>query len=96
MYLDQKLTQNAAKIILYYHTTKQSLDWSSAFDFRICLGKVLIAFGFNEKLTPSVAQITMQYHVSKEFLRLHFAVDKVLSFSGYDLQNRRMPCKQKY
>ena len=37
----------------------------------------------------------MQYHVSKDFLRLIFAVDQVLSISGYDLENGRMPCEQK-
>ena len=34
--------------------------------------------------------------MSKDFLSLHFAVDQVLSTSGYDLENGRMPCKQKY
>ena len=31
--------------------------------------------------------------MSKDFLHLHFAVDQVLST---DLENGRMPCKQKY
>ena len=34
--------------------------------------------------------------MSKDFLYLHFAVDQVLSVSGYDLGNGRMACKQKY
>ena len=34
--------------------------------------------------------------MSKDFLTLHFAVGQVLSVSGYDLQNERMPCKQKH
>ena len=34
--------------------------------------------------------------MSKDFLRLHFAVDQVLSISGYDLENGRMLCKQKH
>ena len=32
----------------------------------------------------------------KDLLHLHFAVDQVVSISGYDLENRRMLCKQKY
>ena len=35
-------------------------------------------------------------HMSTDFLPLHFAVGQVLSISGYDLENGRMPCKQKY
>ena len=34
--------------------------------------------------------------MSKDFPRLHFAVDQVLSISGYDLENRTMLPKQKY
>ena len=34
-------------------------DWSRTSDFRICFGKTLIAFDFDEKLTQSVAQVTM-------------------------------------
>ena len=34
-------------------------------------------------------------HVSKDFLPLHFAV-QVLSISGFDSENRKMWCKQKY
>ena len=34
--------------------------------------------------------------MSKDFLCFHFAVDQVLSISGYDLENGRMLCKQKY
>ena len=32
----------------------------------------------------------------KDFLPLHFAVGQVLSVSEYDLENRRILCKQKY
>ena len=35
------------------------IDWSRAFDFRMCFGKTLIASDFDEKLTQSVAQVTM-------------------------------------
>ena len=38
----------------------------------------------------------LYYHVSKYFLLLYFAVVQVLSISGYDFENGRMPCKQKY
>ena len=34
--------------------------------------------------------------MSKDFLSLLFVVGQVLSISGYDLENGRMPCKQKY
>ena len=37
-----------------------------------------------------------KYHVSKDFLHMHFVFDQVLSISGHDLENGRMPCKQKY
>ena len=72
------------------------IDWSRSFDFRICFGKTLITSDFDEKLTQSVAQLTMWYHVSKDFLPLHFVIGQVLLISGYDLENGRMPCKQKY
>ena len=57
--------------------------------------KTLVAFDFDKKHKQSIAQITMQCHVSKDFLCLIFAVDQVLSISGYDLENGRMPCEQK-
>ena len=57
---------------------------------------MFIYFNFDEKLTQSVAQTTMSYHVSKDIRRLYFAVDQVLSISGYHLENGRMPCKHKY
>ena len=34
--------------------------------------------------------------MSKDFLYMLFTVDQVLSVSGYDLENGRMLCKQKY
>ena len=75
--LDFKLTQNVARINLYYQVTKPFLSWiilSSVFDFRICFGETLVAFYFDEKFTQSIAQITMLYHVSKDFFCLHFAL----------------------
>ena len=57
--------------------------------------KTLIAFDFDEILTQSVAQVTVISRV-KIFFPLHFAVDLVLSISGYNFENGRMPCKQKY
>ena len=35
------------------------IDWSCAYGFRVCFGKTLVAFDFEEKFTQSVAQITM-------------------------------------
>ena len=49
-----------------------------------------------KKLTQSVAEVSMQYHVSNDFLPLNFEVDQVLSILGYDLDNGRMPCKEKH
>ena len=46
--------------------------------------KTLIAFDFDEILTQ------------RFFLLLRFAVGQGLSISGYDFENGRMPCKQKY
>ena len=34
-------------------------------------------------------------NLSKDVFYLHFAVDQVLSISGYDFENGRMPCMQK-
>ena len=34
--------------------------------------------------------------MSKDFICLHFAVGELLSISGCDLENERMPFKQKY
>ena len=34
-------------------------DCSRPFDSRICFGKTLIAFDFDEKLTQGIAQVTM-------------------------------------
>ena len=62
-HVDQNLTQNAAQTILFHHTTKQLLlawiHWSCALDFRLCFGKTLVAFGFDENVTQSVAQTSM-------------------------------------
>ena len=59
-----KILQNIAQIILFYHVTKQFLPClnlliSHAFNFRLCFGKTLVAFNFDEKLTQSVTQKTM-------------------------------------
>ena len=60
---DQKLIQNVAQIILYYHVTKHILPclnrFITFFQFKNIFGKTLVAFDFDEKLTQSVAQITM-------------------------------------
>ena len=45
---------------------------------------IKFAFDFDEKT------------YGKDFLHLHFAVDQLLSISGYDLENRKMLHKQKY
>ena len=34
--------------------------------------------------------------MSKDFFCFHVSFDQMLSISGYDLANGRMPCKQKY
>ena len=34
--------------------------------------------------------------MGQDILCLHFAADQVLSISVYDLENGKMPCKQKY
>ena len=49
----------------------------------------------HEKLTQSVAQVTVISRV-KILFSLHFVVVQMLSISGYDFENGRMPCKQKY
>ena len=35
------------------------IDLSRVFDFRMCFGKTLVAFNFDENLTQSVPQITI-------------------------------------
>ena len=50
--------------------------------------KTLVAFDFDEKL--------IQNNYVTSCICLYFAVDLVLSFSEYDLENRRMPYQQKY
>ena len=54
-----------------------------------CFGKTLVAFYYEEKHTQSVAQICNITCVKKIS-----SIDQVLSISGYDLENGRMPCKQ--
>ena len=70
------------------------IDWSSAFDFRICFGKTLIASDFDEKLTK---RCRSNYVISrvKSLSSPVLCVGQVLSISGYDLENEKMPCKQK-
>ena len=66
---DQKLSRNAAQIILYYQVTKQFLDclnWLVTFIwFQNMLWKTLIAFDFDEILTQSVVQVTVLSRVKK-------------------------------
>ena len=96
-HLDQKFTQNAAQTILHYHTTKNSflasIDWSR---FQNMFWKNISCFPFWWKTYTK--RCTNNYVISrvKYFLRLHFAVDEVLSISGNDLENGRMPRKEKY
>ena len=70
------------------------IDWSRAFDFRICFGKTLIASDFDEKLTK---RCRSNYVISrvKSLSSPVLCVGQVLSISGYDLENEKMPCKQK-
>ena len=60
---DQKLSQNAAQIILYYQVTKQfvaCINWLvTCIWFQTMFWKTLIAFDFDEILTQSVAQVTV-------------------------------------
>ena len=69
------------------------MEWSHAFDFRICFGKTLIALDFDEKLSQSIAQLCNI--MCQKTLPLYFVVGQVLSISGCDLENGRMLCKQK-
>ena len=85
----------AKQIIIYYHVIKQFLpylNWlKNALSMSECFGKILTGFNFNKK---NYAKRCRRNHVIsrvKDFLPLHFAVDQVLSISGYDLE-----CKQKY
>ena len=62
-----KTFTNIAQIILYYTSQNNFflawIDCSRVFAFRICFGKTLIVFDFDETLTQSVAQVTVWYHV---------------------------------
>ena len=64
------------------------IDWSSAFDFRICFGKTLIASDFDEKLTK---RCRSNYVISrvKSLSSPVLCVGQVLSISGYDLENEK-------
>ena len=87
------------QIIIYYHVTKRflaCLNWFVTWIwFQNMFWKTLIAFDFDEILTQSVAQVTVISRV-KIFFPLHFAVYQVLSISGFNFENGRIPCKQKY
>ena len=54
-------------------------------------------------MIPSMLGLVLSYAFNlricfgkTDFHSLYFAVDQVLSISGYDLENGRMLCKQKY
>ena len=91
--LDQKLIQNVAQIIFYYHT--KNLNWmKTCFQFQNKFWKNISCFQFWWKTYTK--RCTNNYVTSKDFLRLHFAVDQVLSIAGYDFENGRLSRKQKY
>ena len=75
---------------LFFAITRQNnfllawIDWSRVFEFRISLGKTLIAFDFDAKLTQSGKILSSPVLCSWSgafYFRVGFA---------------RMPCKQKY
>ena len=53
------------------------IDWSRAFDFRICFGKTLIASNFDKKLTQSVAH---NYVISRVKILSFPALSDALNF----------------
>ena len=67
------------------------INWSRAFDFRICFGKTIVAFDFDEKFTQSVAQIPMLYTCQKTFFACTLRLINLRTWLG----NGRMQCKQK-
>ena len=66
----------------------------TCFRFHNMFWKNISCFQFCEK--THTKRCTNKSCVKKDFLSLHFAVDQLLSISGYDLENGRMPCKQQY
>ena len=86
--------------VLYCHVTKQlfpCLKWLvTCFRFQKIFWKNISCFRFWWK--TYIKRCTSNYVISrvKDILPLHFAVGQVLSISGYDLENGRMLCKQKY
>ena len=89
-----------AQIILYYHVTKQ---------FLACLNWLVTGFQFQNVFWKNISccqfwwktctkRCTSNYVIShfKRLSFLYFAVGQVLLISGNDLENRKMPCKQKY
>ena len=88
--VDQKVKQNTAQIIIYYHATKQIFP---------CLSWLIMCLQFQNMFWKNISCFLFwrrTYTKLKDFLCFHFAVDQVLSISGYDLENGRIPCKQKY
>ena len=70
------------------------IDWSRAFDFRICFGKTLIASDFDKKLTQSVAQVTMcNITCQKIFFSCTLRLIRCSQFHGMICKGRT-PCKQ--
>ena len=97
---NQKLSRNVAQIILYYHVTKPFLSYLNwlvtCFRFQNLFWENLNCFRFWWKTYTK--RCTSNY-VTLRVIRLfplHFQLDQVLSISGYDLENGRMSCKQKY
>ena len=59
------------------------INLSRAFGFKICFGKTLVVFDFDEKFTQSVAHMTMLHHVSA---RLSSPALCGWSIQGHDLE----------
>ena len=56
------------------------IDWSRAFNFRICFGKTLIAFDFDENFTQCVAQVTIT--CQKTFFPCTLRLVRCFQFQG--------------
>ena len=77
--------------------TSLCLNWLvTCFRFQNMFWKNINCFRFWWKTYTK--RCTSNYVISrvKRPFPLHFAVSQVLSILGYDLENGRMPCKQKY
>ena len=84
------------------HVTKQfllylnSLDWSSAFDFRIWFAKTLIAFDFDEKLTQRVAQVICNITCQKTFFPCTLRLIRCFQFQGMIWKTEECCVSKKY